>query len=464
MPLECPSTPHPVVGGSPLIGDRRERSCVFCLDPQPHMISPVNLDDALLAARDRYVSAHPVSQKWHQRAEMVMPGGNTRTVLHFDPFPLRAVRAEGRHLYDADGHRYVDLLGNYTAGLFGHSPEHIISAVRHAIDQGISVGAPHEAEVRLAELLVGRFPSIVQIRFTNSGTEANLMALAAAKRHTGRDGVIVFDGAYHGGVITFGANGREANIPHRWLVARYNDLLSVESIFADDPGGIACILVEPVQGGAGCIPADVEFLRGLRSLADEHGAVLVFDEVMTSRLGPGGIQGRLGVMADLTTLGKYLAGGMSFGAFGGTSSIMQVFDPSRGGDLGHAGTFNNNVVSMAAGVAGAEALTPALLDALNARGDRLRDGLNAALSRVGMCATGVGSMLTVHPVPGPVRSIDDLTGGDDRLRELWFFACLEAGFYVARRGFIALSLEVTDADIDLFLEVVEDWARTIKDA
>ncbi len=423
----------------------------------------MDLDQKLGTARRRFVESHPVSREWHERAAKVMPGGNTRTVLHFDPFPIRADRAEGRYLFDVDGHRYVDLLGNYTAGLFGHTPEHILDAVHKAMGQGVSIGVAHQAEVRLAELLAGRFPSIDRVRFTNSGTEANLMAVAAAKHHTGRDGVIVFDGAYHGGVLTFGQKGREVNVPHRWLLGRYNDLESVASLFRAEPEGIACILVEPVQGGAGCIPGDKEFLTGLREMASEFGAVLIFDEVMTSRLGPSGIQGAIGVEPDLTTLGKYLAGGMSFGAFGGKMSVMAVFDPNAGGDLGHAGTFNNNVVSMAAGVAAAESLSPSILDLLNRRGDRLREGLNSALNPFGLSATGVGSMLTVHPVVGPIKNIDDLVGGDDRLRELWFFACLEAGFYVARRGFMALSVEVTDADVDMFLEVMTDWGASMGD-
>jgi glutamate-1-semialdehyde 2,1-aminomutase len=419
-----------------------------------------SLDAALAEARQRYADANPVSASWAQRAVDVLPGGNTRSVLHFDPFPFRVASAEGRHLVDVDGHRYVDLLGNYTAGLLGHSPAPVRAAAHEAIDAGWAFGAVHPNEVRLAELIAGRFASIEQVRFTNSGTEANLMALAVATNHTGRSRVLVFDGGYHGGVLTF-AGQRDVNVPHDWIVSTYNDISAVDSVFADQGGSIAAVLVEPLQGSAGCLPADPTFLRSLRRHCDDSGALLIFDEVMTSRLAPGGMQELLGITPDLTTLGKYLAGGFTFGAFGGRRELMAAFDASAGGRLGHAGTFNNNVVSMAAGVATlTEVLTTEVLATTNARGERLRSDLNATFARHGvpMCATGAGSLMNLHGTAGPVTSIDDLRSADDRWKELLFFAALDAGFYVARRGFIALSIEITDDDVDTFVRFVDAWA------
>ncbi len=421
------------------------------------------LDEALVAVRRRYSDANPVSASWAQRAADVLPGGNTRSVLHFDPFPFRVASAEGRHLVDVDGHRYVDLLGNYTAGLLGHSPAPVRTAAHEAIDGGWALGAVHPNEVRLAELIAGRFASIEQVRFTNSGTEANLMALAVATNHTDRRRVLVFDGGYHGGVLTF-AGHRDVNVPHDWIVSTYNDIEAVDSVFAEQGDSIAAVLVEPLQGSAGCLPADPEFLRSLRRHCDHSGALLIFDEVMTSRLAPGGMQELLGIIPDLTTLGKYLAGGFSFGAFGGRRHLMAAFDTNAGGRLGHAGTFNNNVVSMAAGVATlTEVLTDEVLAATNTRGERLRTSMNAAFAdhAIPMCATGVGSLMNVHGTAGPVTSIGDLRGADDRWKELLFFAALDAGFYLARRGFIALSIEITDDDVDAFSAFVDGWARTM---
>lgn len=417
----------------------------------------MDLDAAVTAARAAFVAAHPQSATWSDRARRVLPGGNTRSVLHVDPFPIRVGSAEGKHLWDLDGHRYVDLLGNYTAGMLGHSPEPVLAAARGALESGWSLGAVHENEVRLAELLVERFPSLDQVRFTNSGTEANLMALAVATHHTGRRKVVVFRNGYHGGVITFGAESNPVNVPHDWVLCDFNDLDSVHDAFAAHGDETAAVLVEPMQGSGGCIPGDTAFLAGLRSLCDEHSALLVFDEVMTSRFSTGGAQQLLGVRPDMTTLGKYLAGGLTFGAFGGRADVMANFDPAAGGTLGHAGTFNNNVASMAAGVAAlTELLTPERLDDVHARGERLRARLNDAFTAAGlpMCATGVGSLLNVHGTPGPVNAAADLADSDDRLKELFYFHCLAHGFYIARRGFIALSIEITDDDIDQFVDVV----------
>ncbi len=421
------------------------------------------LDAALGAARQRYTDANPTSESWAARANDVLPGGNTRSVLHFDPFPFRVASADAQHLVDVDEHRYVDLLGNYTAGLLGHSPEPVRAAAHSAIDGGWALGAVHPNEVRLAELIAGRFPSIEQLRFTNSGTEANLMALALSTNHTGRTKVLVFDGGYHGGVITFGG-AREVNVPHDWIVSTYNDLEAVTEVFAEHGESIAAVLVEPLQGSAGCIPGDPAFLAGLRHHCDRTGALLIFDEVMTSRLAPGGAQELLGIAPDLTTLGKYLAGGFTFGAFGGRRDLMAAFDASAGGHLGHAGTFNNNVVSMAAGVASlTEVLTPEVLANTNSRGERLRSELNATFARhaVPMCVTGRGSLMNIHGTAGPVTSVDDLHASDDRWKELLFFDALDAGFYIARRGFIALSIEITDDDIDDFVAFVDRWTATV---
>jgi glutamate-1-semialdehyde 2,1-aminomutase len=384
-----------------------------------------------------------------------MPGGNTRSVLAFDPFPFRVAHAAGRKLTDVDDHTYLDLLGNYTAGLLGHSPEPVLAAARAALDDGWALGAVHENEIRLAELLVERFESIEQIRFTNSGTEANLMALAVATHHTGRRKIVVFENGYHGGVLTFGSRSDPVNVPHDFIVLPYNDIEAFDAAIAEHGPAVAAVLVEPMQGSGGCIPGDPDFLAALRSGCNGIGALLIFDEVMTSRFSTGGAQQLAGLRPDLTTLGKYLAGGLTFGAFGGRSDVMEHFDPASGGVLGHAGTFNNNVVSMAAGVAAlSEMLTPDVLAATHERGERLRTGLDDVFVASGlpMCVSGVGSLMNVHGARGPVTSAADLAQADDRLKEAFFFAMLHAGFYVARRGFLALSIEITDVDVERVLE------------
>jgi glutamate-1-semialdehyde 2,1-aminomutase len=417
----------------------------------------VDLQSAVAAASERFRAANPKSLAQHSAATAVMPGGNTRTVLYHDPFPLTIARGDGCRLWDLDGHEYVDMLGEFTAGIFGHTNEVIRSAVISALDRGVDLSGHTVAEAELARAICDRFPSISLVRFTNSGTEANLMALAAATAFTGRHQILVFQGGYHGAVLGF-ARGRSAtNVPHDFIVSTYNDVAGTERLIETHGDELGAILVEPMLGSGGCIPGDRRFLEALRHASSACGAVLIFDEVMTSRLSAGGLQQALGITADLTTLGKYLGGGLSFGAFGGRQDIMGQFDPRRPNALPHAGTFNNNILTMSAGIAGLrDVLTRAAVDALNARGDASRRRLNAACSGLKLQFTGIGSLMCAHPVDGVIETAADAAAADPRLRDLLFFDMLERGFYFARRGFIALSLAIGDDEIRRFEEAVSD--------
>ena len=416
-----------------------------------------DLDSALAGARERYVAQRPVGARMHAEASDVMPGGNTRTVLYHPPFPLRIARGAAQRVVDVDGHEYVDLLGEYTAGLYGHSQQPILDAVRAALDDGISLAGHNVYESQLARVLVDRFPAFELVRFTNSGTEANLMAISLARVVTGRPGIAVMRSGYHGGLLYFGGGGSPVNAPYDAVVLDYNDVDGARAAIREHSSRLAAVVVEPVLGSGGVIPATREFLHALREETQAHGVLLILDEVMTSRLSPRGAGPLFDVTPDLLTVGKYLGGGLSFGAFGGRADLMARFDPSQPGALPHAGTFNNNVLSMAAGLAGlTQVLDDDRLDALNARGDRLREALQSVMAPHGWTATGMGSMVGFHPVPGPIDSPADLVGADDRRRELLFLDLLERGWYVAPRGFIALSIEVTDDDIDGFVAAVSD--------
>ncbi|MET0326047.1 MAG: aminotransferase class III-fold pyridoxal phosphate-dependent enzyme [Ilumatobacteraceae bacterium] len=422
------------------------------------------LTAAVAEARARYTDAHPRSRELAARAALVLPGGNTRSVLHIEPFAFRVVGADGAVLHDADGHAYVDLLGDYSAGLLGRGST-VAEVIRDVLDRGWSYGAMSEPETTFAEAVVARFPSVDQVRFTNSGTEANVMALMTARHATGRGRVIVFEHGYHGGPLYFGHGGEPLRIPFDYAVLPYNDVAAVEAELASRGDDIACVLVEPMLGSGGCIPGDPAFLAALRRLTTDVGAVLIFDEVMTSRLAVGGAQELLGITPDMTTLGKYLAGGLSFGAFGGRQDLMAAFDPARGG-LTHGGTFNNNAFTMAVGAAVGGALVDAgTLAAVNDLGDRLRAGLDArfAASSLDFCATGWGSILNIHPVAGPVRSPADLTDADPRWRELFFHDLLAAGFYLAPRGYMALTMDVSADDTGRFLDAVEQFCDRRRD-
>lgn len=423
-----------------------------------NLIADEAIDEAVRQTRASYVARNPASAAQHADATAFMPGGNTRTVLFFEPFPLTIVKGEGCKVWDADGHEYFDFMGEYTAGLAGHSNPLIIEAIKAAADNGLSLSGHTRTEAEFARILSERFPAMELLRFTNSGTEATLLALTLARIATGRKKVMAFDGGYHGSVFVFRNQVNAINIPFDWIFAPYNDVEATRALIEQHRADLAAVIVEPMQGSGGCIPAEPEFLSMLRTATTEAGALLVLDEVMTSRLAPGGLQTRYGIRPDLMTLGKYLAGGMSFGAFGGRADLMRRFDPRAPGALGHAGTFNNNTITMSAGVAAmTKVVTQPALDRVNALGDALRQRLNAVCSKyeAPICVTGIGSLLTIHAVEGPVRSSADLAAQDQRIKELIFFDLLEQGIYIARRGMAALSLEIDEPACDAFAAAFE---------
>ena len=418
------------------------------------------LETALADARERYSKARPKSAEIHARARMVLPGGNTRSVLFYTPFPTAMASGDGCYLSDVDGHRYLDLCGEYTAGLFGHSEPRIQQAVKAAVDRGLNLAAVGEREGQLAALLCQRFPSLERVRFTNSGTEANMMALGAARAFTGKAGVVGMRGGYHGGLLTFAAGGSPVNVPLPVTLVDYNDTEQVIAALKSGKDTIGAVILEPMLGSGGCIPATSAFLEALRTATREAGALLVFDEVMTSRHSSGGLQKRTGVTPDLTTLGKYVAGGMSFGAFGGRADVMDLFDGHKPGALIHSGTFNNNVLSMSAGiVAMSEIFDAAAADALFARGEALRARLNATTAGRGLAMhfSGAGSMMQPHFRAGPILRPYAPSPAEDGLRELFFFDMLAAGIYIARRGMVAMSLPVGDAECARYAAGVEEF-------
>ena len=421
------------------------------------------LEDALRDAEQRFTAANPKSLARHRSAHAHLPGGNTRTNMYFSPFPLTIKRGEGARLYDLDGHAYVDFLGEYTAGIFGHSDGRIRAAIIEALDGGVNLGGPNRWEAELGRLMCGRFPSLDKVRFCNSGTEANLYAISTARAATGRTHVLVFDGAYHGGVLSF-VKPNAMTAPFPFILAQYNDLEGTAELIARHRDELAAVLIEPMMGSGGGILADHEFLAMLRDKTRWHGIILIFDEVMTSRLSAGGLQEKLGIVPDMTSFGKYLGGGLSFGAFGGRDAIMRRFDPSESDSFVHSGTYNNNTLTMAAGVAALRDIyTPSAADDLNKRGDRLREAMNAIFRRhgVAMQMLGQGSLNVIHVHGRPVRRPSDVAN-DPKLQALFHVEMLERGIYLARRGLSALCLPIEDADVDRFVEAVDDFCAVYR--
>jgi glutamate-1-semialdehyde 2,1-aminomutase len=425
-----------------------------------------DLQSALVEARQAYTDRNPKSLTRHHEACEAMPGGNTRTTLHNAPFPLTVVKGAGCRLWDADGHEYIDVLGEYTAGIYGHSHPVIRKAIDKALDHGWNFAGRNENEGKLARLVADRIPSIELVRFTNSGTEGNVMALAGARVFAQRKGrkqatkVMVFHGGYHGGVLYFVSGGSPVNMPYDYIVAPYNDIDGTRALLARHGEELFAVLLEPMQGSHGCLPGDAAFLKMVREETRARGITMIFDEVMTSRLAPGGLQQKTGVIPDMTTLGKYIGGGMSFGAFGGRRDIMELFDPTKPDSLPHAGTFNNNVLTMAAGVAGyGEVYTPEAAQALNARGDKIRERLNAICQKAGVAFqfSGIGSMMTAHATTRPIRTAADIATSNQDAKELFYFDMVAAGIWIARRGFVALNIMIGDSEGDRFVSAVEEF-------
>ncbi|KAH6971368.1 putative glutamate-1-semialdehyde 2,1-aminomutase [Ilyonectria sp. MPI-CAGE-AT-0026] len=381
-----------------------------------------------------FVTGNPKSQNRFEEAAKHMPGGNTRSVLHYDPFPLAMFSARDCYVTSVDGVEYLDFVSEFSAAFFGHSNPYILEAIQQAMSRGINRGGPGDDEVELARLIKDRFQSIDTLRFCNSGTEANTVALALATRVTKRSKILAFENGYHGGFIGFGAKQHATTIPHDFVLGRFNDIEYTKSMLSDE---IAAIIVEPMQGTGGVTPGTPAFLQFLRDEATRLGAVLIFDEVVTSRLHINGLQGHLGIFPDITTLGKYIGGGPSFGAFGGRGSHMGALDPRQGSALTHSGTYNNNAFTMAAGIAGAKFLTQQKILKANSLSDKLREGVNSLVKkhRVQLIhATGFGSIVGLH-FSGPGQP----------------------GFYIGKRGFVSLNLVHEEKHIDCFLEAFQDF-------
>jgi glutamate-1-semialdehyde 2,1-aminomutase len=408
---------------------------------------------------------NPASRAEHERARAVLPGGTTRTILHHAPFPLTFVSGEGGNLTDADGHTYVDLVGDYTAGLLGHSEKRVHAAVAEALATNTSVGGVHPAEIRFAELVCNRFGH-QRVRFTNSGTEANLMAITLSRVVTGRSMIMVMYGGYHGGVFYYSHGNAPWNAPFPTVIAPYNDLEGCEQLISEFALDLAAVIVEPMLG-SGCVPADARFLSGLANATQQIGAILITDEVMTSRHGPRGLADLMGVRPDIATYGKYFAGGFSIGAFAGRADLLDHFDATKPDSIPHAGTFNNNVATMSAGcVVLSELFTSDTAITLTARGEDLRARIDDVLHqhKLPLTITGFGSMNAVHALPHRPQNGTDLLDRDPVLQEALFLALLHRGVYTAPRGSLNLGLAITEWDLDHYLNALDDSLGELSDA
>ncbi|KAK6346575.1 hypothetical protein TWF696_006697 [Orbilia brochopaga] len=401
---------------------------------------------------EEFVASNPLSKAAFERARDVLPGGNTRSVFNSLPFPLVLKSGEGCSVTSLDRRTYTDFISDFTAALYGHSNPVIYDALNEVSTTGFALGGVMEKEAELGEIIRGRIPSMKKIRFCNSGTEANMYALATAIIFTGRKKILAFDRGYHGGTISFPDKGNPLNIPHDFVVGKFDNIEETRPLITND---LAAIIVEPLQCAGGVRPASKVFLEYLRKAADEVNAILIFDECVTSRLHYNGMQGLMDITPDMTVVGKYMGGGFPFGAFGGRDDIMNLYDPYIHGaekSLFHSGTFNGNVFTLTAAIAASKLVTRDALDRLNALGDRLRISAQDILQASGFTSisfTGHGSEIGVH-FHGAEAAI---------VRECFFYFLLKHGFMIGFRGFICLNLLHDDESVDRILECIRQFVK-----
>ncbi|MBO1112082.1 glutamate-1-semialdehyde 2,1-aminomutase [Bordetella petrii] len=410
------------------------------------------------------------------RACRSIPGGVNSPVRAFRSVggtPRFIKRAQGPYVWDEEDTRYIDYVGSWGPAILGHAHPEVVQAVREAALDGLSFGAPTRAEIELAEVLIERLPSLEQVRLVSSGTEATMTAIRLARGATGRAKIVKFEGCYHGhsdsllvkagsGLLTFG-NPSSAGVPPEFvshtLTLEYNNLAAVQAAFAQHGADIACVIVEPVAGNMNLIKPAAGFLQGLRDVCTQHGAVLIFDEVMTGfRVGPQGVQGLAGIKPDLTTLAKVIGGGMPVGALGGRADLMAHLAPLGG--VYQAGTLSGNPVAVAAGLATLRLIAqPGFYERLAAQTLRLTDGLRQRAQAAGIpfAADAIGGMFGLYFRDTVPASFAEVSAGDAAAFKRFFHAMLDRGVHFAPSAFEAGFVSAThdDAVIDATLEAAE---------
>jgi len=434
----------------------------------------------------RYPESMPKSRAWYERATQVMPGGNTRTTVYMNPIPVYVTHGAGCKVWDADGHAYYDCINNFTSLIHGHAHPGIVAAAQQQLPLGTAFGSPTLSEIELAELLVDRVPSIEQIRFANSGTEAVMMSIKAARAYTSRPKIVKIEGSYHGSydfaevsldsspqnwgdqspASTAYARGTPQGVLEDVLVVPFNDTGRLQQVFAAHGPEIAAVLIDPMPNRVGLIPADRAYLTSLIDTAHAAGALVIFDEVITFRLGYHGAQGLWGLAPDITALGKIIGGGFPVGAIGGKREIMAVFDPSRGKPaLPHGGTFTANPMTMRAGLAAMQALSPESFAALDALGEQARAHINQSLRRLdlpGQCV-GLGSLFKVHftaQTGSDYRSVYPGPAAQQKLK-LFHRGLLDRGVITATYALFALSTPMTQQDLQNILHAIDETLEEI---
>ena len=430
--------------------------------------------DQLLAT---YEQNNPNSKQLFQRAQNSLPGGNTRTGAYFPPFPIYIERGEGPFLIDADGHRLIDFVNNQTALILGHAHSDIVRELQQQVAKGTAFSRPTPLEVEMAEVLRERVPSMERVRFCSSGTEAVMNAFRAARAFTGRSKIAKFEGAYHGmdapAMISHapGAGPRlgeeerpnsvasTAGLPPgtegEVLVLPFNDAVACDALISEHANDLAAVIVDPVSSGAGLAAPQEGFLTQLREMTSRAEILLIFDEIISFRVAPGGAQELYRVRPDLTTLGKVIAGGTAGAAFGGRQDIMAAYDPTSGRpSIPHNGTYNGWPLAMVAGLTTLQHLTPDVYEKLGSEVERIGSELNSAFEAGGICArvAVIGSIFRIHFTDKLPTDYREAAAGDKEMFRWLFFWLLNNGINWAEHGNVSIATE--SEQVDRFIETI----------
>ncbi|MHC1722287.1 MAG: aspartate aminotransferase family protein [Aminipila sp.] len=433
---------------------------------------------------NRYKESRKKSLKLHTDACRYMPGGDTRTVTFFEPFPHYIVKGDGAYIFDVDGNKLIDFQNNYTSLIHGHNHKPTVEALQDQAALGTAYTAPFEKQTKLAEILTSRVPSLDLIRFTNSGTEANMHVLRIARAYTQKSKIIKTEGGYHGTTDVFEASvdpnikkagtlsnikvipesrGVSKNALKDVLVVPFNDIENTKNIIEKHHRDVACLIIEPIMGSAGQIVPSKEYLEFLREITHQYGILLVFDEVVTFRLAIGGAQEKYGIIPDLTSLGKIIGGGTPIGAFGGREEIMKMYDP-REKKMYHSGTFNGNALGMAAGIATMTAYDQAMVNKVNYLGTKFKTDLENVLIKLGLNIqiSGTGSLYNIIFSNKPIRNYRDVAASYEKLNSLLFMVLLTKGIFNAPRGMFCMSTAMSEEDINFAIKKLEESLLEMK--
>ena len=432
----------------------------------------------------QFVASTPKSKSLQDEAAQYLPGGSSRGTAYFAPYPTFVDHAKGHYVYDVDGNRYLDFMINATTHIMGHAHPEIVEVLQEQAERGNSFSGPTEAQVRLAKNLCERVPSLDTVRFTNSGTEGTMMAIRGARAFTGKHKIAKFEGGYHGSHEYVSVSvrpaaedlGPDATIPvpehpgqppsitEDVITLPYNDLATSERIIREHGDELACVIMEVVSSSFGYLEGDEDFLRGMRAVTEELGIVLIFDEVQSFRVSPGGAQEMFGVIPDMTTFGKIIGGGMPVGAWGGRRDIMALFDPSEGAPLAHAGTFNANPMTMVAGEVVMNHLTPDVYERMNALGETLRAKLRAVFDELEVPAqvTGVASLFGIHFTDKEIVDYRSALSGDGDMTKALFTGLLNEGILIQTGGAGALNTLTTDEEVDALVDGIRRVVQRVR--